>query len=376
MLGVTPQAMTRIMNTPLDSNSQRVVLLVFLGIALYACYWMIRPFLEPIILAMLIGLLAYPLHERLVNALRGRRAAASVLSCLALMLVLLIPTLVLLVAVLKQGVSYSVVVRDWASQENIHQIMAHPWVVDVRSGLTRVLPEGALDPDSIRQKAMAAAGTMGRQFADVSTSILGSLTRFAINFTLLVFVLFFVLRDHEMLVEFLHRALPLSRAQEESLFEEVRVVSKSALLGSLLTAVTQGIVGGIGLWLAGFPGLFWGAVMAFASLIPFVGTALVWAPAALFLLVTGQWEWAVFLALWGVVVVGSIDNFLRPLFMQGAKMNTAVVFFALIGGLQVFGLVGLVYGPLIFAIAMVLFRLYENEFAEFLHAQDKKGVPE
>jgi len=358
------------MNTPFDSGSQRAVLLVFLGVALYACYSMIKPFLEPIVMAMLIGLLSYPLHERLVTALRGRRGAAAVLSCLALLLVLLIPMLVLLVAVLKQGISYSIVVREWATPENVQHIMTHPWVIEVQSRLTRVLPEGALDPENVRAKALAAAGLMGRRFADVSTSILGSLTRFAVHFTLLVFVLFFVLRDHDKLIEFLHRALPLSRSQEETLFEEVKVVSKSALLGSLLTAITQGIVGGIGLWLAGFPGLFWGAVMAFASLIPFVGTALVWGPAALFLVFTGEWEWALFLALWGVVVVGSIDNFLRPLFMQGASMNTAVVFFSLIGGLQVFGLVGLIYGPLIFAVALVLFKLYEIEFAQFLSSQD------
>lgn len=358
------------MNAPLYSGSQRVALLVFLGVALYACYSMIRPFLGPIIMAMLVGVLAYPLHERLVIALHGRRAIASLLSCLALLFVLLIPALVLLEAVLEQGADYSIVVRDWATQENIHQAMTHPWVVEVRSWLTRVLPEGFLDPDNIREEARDVAGLMGRRFADVSTSILGSVTRFVVNFTLLLFVLFFVLRDHDGLIDFLHRALPLSRSQEDTLFEEIKAVSKSALLGSLLTALTQGVVGGIGLWLAGFPGLFWGAVMAFTSLIPFVGTALVWGPAALFLLFTGEWEWALFLLLWGVVVVGSIDNFLRPQFMRGASMNTAVVFFSLIGGLQAFGLVGLLYGPLIFAVALVLFRLYETEFSRFLDSQN------
>jgi len=213
---------------------------------------------------------------------------------------------------------------------------------------------------------------MGRQFADVSTSVLGSVTRSMVNLVLFLFVLYFVLRDHEQLIAFLHRALPLSRSEEELLFKEVRAVSKSALLGSLLTAATQGFVGGFGLWLAGFPGVFWGAVMALTSLVPFVGTALVWAPAALFLLVTGQWGWALFMVVWGVVVVGSIDNFLRPVFMQGARMNTVVVFFSLLGGLQVFGLIGLIYGPLIFAIALVLFRLYESAFTEFLDAQDNR----
>jgi len=357
------------MNSQFEGGSQRVVLLIFLGIALYACYWMVKPFLEPIIMAMLIGLLAFPVHQRLVTALRGRQTTAAIISCVALLLIILIPTLVLLVAVLKQGISYSIGVREWATQENVHQIMSHPWVLEVHSWLTKVLPEGALHPDNIRSKALEAAGLMGKQFASVSTSVLGSLTRLAINFMLLLFVLFFVLRDHDKLIRFLHRALPLSRTQEETLFDEVKIVSKSALLGSLLTAVTQGVVGGFALWLAGFPGIFWGAVMAFTSLIPLVGTALVWLPAALYLLVTGEWGWAVFMLLWGVLVVGSIDNFLRPMFMRGASMNTVVVFFSLIGGLQVFGLAGLIYGPLIFSMALVLFKLYESEFSQFLDSQ-------
>jgi predicted PurR-regulated permease PerM len=358
------------MKNRIAAGSNRVVLLLFLAVALCACFWLVKPFLQSIILAILIGLLAFPLHERLEHALRGRKSAASLLSCLALSLLFLIPLLVLMVAVLKQGINYSVIVRDWATQDNVHQLMTQPWVLQIQSWLTRILPEGSLEPDNIRDRALAAAGFMGGRFADISTSIVGSLTRFMINFVLLLFVLFFVLRDHDMLIAFLHRALPLAQSAEDRLFEEVKAVSKSALLGSLLTAITQGFVGGFGLWLAGFPGVFWGAVMAFTSLIPFVGTALVWLPAALFLLITGEWGWALFLVLWGVVVVGSIDNFLRPMFMQGASMSTVVIFFSLLGGLQAFGLVGLIYGPLIFSLALVLFRLYEKEFSEFLDSQD------
>jgi predicted PurR-regulated permease PerM len=358
------------MNHQFEGRSHRIVLLVFLGIALFASYWLIAPFLEPIILAILIGLLAQPLHERLVVALRGHNTTASLLSCLILALIVMIPVMVLLVAVLKQGISYSVLVRDWATQENIQHLMTHPWVVEIHSRLTKVLPEGALHVENIRDKALGLAGTVGKQFANVSTTILGSLTRSVVNGLLLLFVLFFVLRDHDKLIAFIHRALPLSTSEEEALFAEVKSVSKSALLGSLATAATQGVVGGFGLWLAGFPGVFWGAVMAFTSLIPLVGTALVWVPAALFLLVTGEWGWGLFLVIWGVVVVGSIDNFLRPLLMQGASMNTVMVFFSLIGGLQVFGLMGLIYGPLIFSITLVLFKMYENAFSEFLDSQD------
>jgi predicted PurR-regulated permease PerM len=358
------------MNPQFEGRSHRAVLLGFLALSLFASYWLIAPFLEPIILAILIGLLAYPAHERLVSALHGRKTLASLISCLLLSLLFLIPAVVLLVAVLKQGVNYSMVVKEWATQDNIHQLMAQPWVLSIQAWLTKILPEGALQADNIRARALAAAGLAGRQFADISTTIVGSMTRSMVNSMLLLFVLFFVLRDHDKLIAFIHRALPLSRSEEETLFEEVKSVSKSALLGSLATAVTQGIVGGFGLWLAGFPGVFWGAVMAFASLIPLVGTALIWAPAALYLLVIGEWGWALFLAVWGVVVVGSVDNFLRPMLMQGATMSTVVVFFSLIGGLQVFGLMGLIYGPLIFSITLVMFRLYENAFTDFLDSQN------
>ncbi len=128
----------------------------------------------------------------------------------------------------------------------------------------------------------------------------------------------------------------------------------------------------IGMWLAGFPGLFWGTMMGFASFIPVVGTALIWIPAAAYLFLTGDTTWAIFLTVWSIAVVGSIDNLLRPLLMQGsAGMNTLMIFFSLLGGLHLFGLMGLIYGPLIFAITMVLFNLYEEEFQDFLDRQDQ-----
>ena len=359
------------MNRFFEERSNQLILLGFLAVSLYACYWLVKPFLQPIILAMLIGMLAYPAHDWLVAKLNGRKNSAAMISTLVLALVFLIPALLVLVAILKQGVSYSVIAKEWATGDNIHHLLNQPIMLQVKEWLQRVLPHNALDPEAIKAQALTSARVVGRNFAGVSTAMLGSLTSFMIDFMLLLFALFFVLRDHDKLIVFIRHALPLSRSQEDMLLKEVRDVSKSALMGSLMTAVTQGIVGGFGLWLAGFPGLFWGAIMAVASLIPVVGTALIWVPASLYLFVTGDSGWAIFMMVWGVVVVGSIDNFLRPLFMQGATMTTVVVFFSLLGGLQVFGLIGVVYGPIIFSITLVFFKMYENEFADFLDAQDK-----
>ena len=188
----------------------------------------------------------------------------------------------------------------------------------------------------------------------------------------MLFVLFFLLRDHDTIIAAIRHILPLSRSQEDKLLEEVEKVSKSAVMGSFLTAIAQGFAGGIGMWLAGFQGLFWGTMMGFASFIPVVGTALIWIPAAIFLFLTGDTTWGIFLTIWSVAVVGSIDNLLRPFLMQGsAGMNTLMIFFSLLGGLHLFGLIGLIYGPLIFAITMVLFNIYEEEFKHFLDEQDQ-----
>jgi predicted PurR-regulated permease PerM len=359
------------MNRFFEERSNKLILLGFLAVSLYSCYWLVKPFLQPIILAMLIGMLTYPSHDWLVVKLHGRKNIAAMIGTLVLALVFLIPALLVLVAILKQGVSYSAVVMEWATGDNIHHLLNRPFMLEIKAWLGRVLPENALDPEVIKSQALTSARMVGKNFAGVSTAMLGSLTSFMIDFMLLLFALFFVLRDHHKLISFIRHALPLSRSQEDMLLKEVRDVSKSALMGSLLTAVTQGIVGGFGLWLAGFPALFWGAMMAVTSLIPIVGTALIWVPASIYLYVTGEAGWAVFMLVWGVVAVGSIDNFLRPLFMQGATMTTVVVFFSLLGGLQVFGLIGLIYGPIIFSITLVFFKMYENEFSDFLDAQDK-----
>ncbi|MEZ8386944.1 AI-2E family transporter, partial [Vibrio splendidus] len=188
----------------------------------------------------------------------------------------------------------------------------------------------------------------------------------------MLFVLFFLLRDHDKIISVVRHILPLSRSQEDKLLTEIEQVSKSAVMGSFLTAIAQGFAGGLGMWIAGFPGLFWGTMMGFASFIPVVGTALIWIPAATYLFLTGDTTWAIFLTVYCVAIVGSIDNLLRPLLMQGsAGMNTLMIFFSLLGGIQLFGLIGLIYGPLIFAITIVLFNIYDEEFKDFLNQQDK-----
>lgn len=349
------------------------VLIVALCIALFGCYQLIAPYNHAIIIAFILSLLIFPLHQRLENRLAQRKNTAALLSCVVLTFVIVIPALFVSAAIIQQGSHFAQTVYQWGNEGGLQTALNHPWLINLLSFTNQYLPFHEVSPQQIAQNVAQFATTFGGTLVAISAKVVGDITHFILHFFLMLFVLFFLLRDHDKMINLLRHILPLSRSQEDKLLHEVEQVSKSAILGSFLTAIAQGIAGGFAMWLVGLPGLFWGTMMAFASFIPLIGTALIWLPATLYLLLIDEMAWAIFLFVWSIAVVGSIDNILRPLLMQGgAGMNTLMIFFSLLGGIQLFGLIGLIYGPLIFAITIVLFHLYEQEFAHFLSHKDRR----
>nr|WP_155676876.1 AI-2E family transporter [Aliivibrio fischeri] len=353
-------------------NSSHWVLIAALLAAGYACFLLIEPYLNPIILAFIMSLLFAPLHNKISDRLPNSPNSAAILSCMALTFIIAIPLFFVFIAIVQQGATFSKDAYHWVIDGGIQTLFQHPFVAKVLSFINKYLPFDAIDPAEVTQKVAQLASQIGTRIVGMSAQIVGDVTNILMNFFLMLFVLFFLLRDQDKIISAFRHVLPLSRSQEDRLLDEIEQVSKSAVLGSFLTAIAQGIAGGFAMWLAGFPGLFWGTMMGFASFIPVVGTALIWVPATIYLLLTNQWEWAIFLTAWGVLVVGSIDNIVRPLLMQGnSGMNTLLIFFSLLGGIQLYGLIGLIYGPIIFALTLVLFNMYETEFKSFLDQQDK-----
>lgn len=362
-----------IVSQPFKVESRHWMLVVALIIAGYASYRIIEPYLGPIIMAVIISLLCHPMHEKIRGKMPGSPNIASLLSCTLLTFIIMIPMLVVFSSIVHQGTTFSKESYTWLTDGGAKELFAHPYVQKSFALIDKYSPFKSIDPQEVLQKIASIASQLGSTLLNVSTKLLGDVTNFLMSFILMLFVLFFLLRDHDKMVATVRNVLPLSRSQEDALFSEVQTVAKSAVLGSFMTALAQGVAGGFAMWLCGFPGLFWGSMMAFASFIPVVGTALIWVPVTLYLLLLGQWEWALFLTGWGIIVVGSIDNVLRPLLMQGgdSNMNTLLIFFSILGGLQLFGLIGLIYGPIIFGVTLVLFKLYEIEFKDFLEHQDR-----
>lgn len=351
----------------------RPFLLVLLFFSFALAYQILAPFLNVIIFGVVIASLLYPLQLRLVKAYGGRRNLAATTVMTVLVFLILIPLFFFFSALVKQGLDSVAQVNDWIRAGNLERFLAHPKLKEFYGWLSEHLAFLQLDQlvhldrVKIQDSLLQFGKNFGQFLVSRGASLLGDMAGVIMHFFLMVFVCFYLIRDGEELVESIKYLSPLRSSQEDRIIDKIRAVARSALLGSFVTALCQGLAGAIGLAIVGMPGLFWGTVMGFCSFIPVVGTALIWVPAVGYLMLLGKWKLASFLGLWCIILVGSIDNFLRPMFMKGqAEMSTFYIFLSIIGGVQYFGLAGVLYGPLILAFAKVMLYIYQVEYQDLL----------
>ncbi len=359
--------------SPGEPQRGRWALLALLAGALYLAFRIVKPFLHPILLAVILAPLVHPVYGWLRHRLRGKSGLAAFLTCALLVLMMLGPLALVTTALIAQGVESVQAVQGWVESGRLDELLAAPWLERARPLMQKYLP--LVDPDRVDLAAMLveASKKLGSFLLAKGGALLSGTGWLLSQMLLMLFVLFYLLCEGEQLLAHLRRLSPLRASQSQLLIERFRAVSRSAVLGTFATAIAQGIAGGIGLAVVGIPALFWGAMMALASLIPVVGTTLIWGPAAVYLLLAGRPWAALFLVLYSAIVVGSIDNFLRPVLMRGeAGMSTVFLFFAILGGMQAFGLLGVIYGPVVFALCAALLSLYETEYRDFLEGQAQR----
>ncbi len=341
------------------------VLFLSLGLALYVIW----PFIDPIIMAGVMATLFFPLQERLLRRMPGKRNLAALITLSLITLVIVIPVLLFLVALITQGIAMAEGISKWLGGVDITRLQENPRVTQVLVWLQEHLRFVGLESLDLRKQLVGASTSVGQTLLRGGTSLLGNMVNFVMDFAIMLFLTFYLLRDGRAMVNSLMYLSPLREGQEERILARIKAVTRSVFLGSFLTAVCQGIAGGIAMAIVGIPPLFWGAMLGLASLVPIVGTAMVWVPATAYLALIGSYKSALFFAAWCAIVVGSIDNFLRPFLMQGqAQMSPFYIFLAIIGGLQVFGLAGILYGPLVIAFATVMLYIYKHEYHAVLQA--------
>jgi predicted PurR-regulated permease PerM len=353
-----------------QTRARRLFLLALLFFFLYLVFLVFRPYLGTLVFAAVLASVCYPFHARISLRVKGRENLAALLTSALLVVIVVVPLVCFSAALVAQGAESFSKANAWLQEANLQRILSGKWVQPFHAMVQGLLARLGVDQVSLREVLMKASSALGQLVLSWGKGFVGDVTGLLVRFLLLIVLVFYLIRDGKAILTRLRHLSPLSPEQEGRLIQRVRSLSRSVVLANVATAVAQGIAGGIGLWIAGIPALFWGTMMAFTSLIPVVGTAIVWLPAVCYLLILGSWGKAVFLAAWCALVVGSIDNFLRPFLMKGeGEISSIYLFFAILGGIQLFGIVGILYGPLILGVTAVLLYLYELEYSEVLREE-------
>lgn len=331
-----------------------LVTLAFLGL--------IRDFLVPIFWAAVLATLFYPVHERWLEATGGRAALAAVLTILTIVFIVILPMFFVGRAVVDQSMALYEQIR---SGEIDVQAM-----VSYVEGLVPVvgdyLARYGIDAAGIRDSISGTAVTVSQFIASRALDLGQDALRISILFFLMLYVLFFFLRDGERILEAIIRALPLGDRRERALFSQFAAVTRATLKGTFVVGAVQGGLGGLIFWMLGLPApVFWGVVMTLLSLLPAIGSGLVWGPAVLILLLTGDVVRGLVLLAVGMLLIGLIDNILRPILVgRETQMPDYLILLATLGGLAIFGLSGFVIGPVIAALFLTVWQMFGDEYAE------------
>ena len=343
-----------------ETSLQRKTLLLLLALVTIAFIWILLPFYGAIFWAVALGILFAPLQRKLLLMLKGQRNLATFATlgiCTVIAILPVIVTTALLVqevAMLYNDVqSGKINVASYVMQfKDILPMNVQNWLdrfgLGNIAGLSEKVSKGALE---------------GSQFFATQVFSFGQSTfELVVSFFIMLYLLYFFIRDGQQMVRSIRNAVPLAEQQKRLLQLKLRRVVRASVKGNLAVAITQGALGGLMFWFLGIhSSLFWAVLMMFLSLLPAVGAGIVWAPVAIYFLGTGQvWE-GVVLALYGVLVIGMVDNVLRPILVgKDTKMPDFLILISTLGGMAIFGLNGFVIGPLIAALFLSSWGLFSG----------------
>lgn len=340
--------------TPRFQNGLFAWLLVGVTLAFALVLW---PLWSAVLWAAIIAMVFHRFNAKLVQRLHGRRNLASLITLGLVVLIVILPLLVLGASLVQEAAR--LMGRVQSADASLATAADH-LVTALPRPVTELLERMGLgDPASIRQRISTGVGQASRLIATQVLSIGQNTLNLVVNFFITLYVAFFLLRDGKALVALITRTLPLRADHKRELLGKFFVVTRATVKGNLLVAVVQGALGGIAFAVLGVNGaVLWGVVMAVLSLLPAVGAALVWGPVAGWLMFQGEWVKGVGLVVYGVLVIGLVDNVLRPVLVgKDTRMPDYVVLVTTVGGMALLGINGFVVGPLIAAMFIAVWGI-------------------
>jgi predicted PurR-regulated permease PerM len=335
------------------TTQKRLGTALFYGILVvlaYLVFLVFEPFLAPLAWAVVLVVVSYPVYARLARKWNPTLAATA--STVGVILILIVPALLVTGAFVHQGVE--------AVQEVQQQIQSghFSWVNDLWLRVQARFPDA--NPGNlttvIHRYADAGAAYLGSRLG----AVLRNTAVFLFHLAVMILAMFYLFRDGDSIVARLREVLPFEKSHRDKMIDETRELIFASVTSSLVAAVAHGILGGLAFGLTGIRApIFWGVMMGFFSLIPLVGSALIWVPAAVSLMVDGHIGMGIALMIFCSVIVGLVDNIIRPWMISGrAEMGGLVVFISVLGGISVFGMLGVVLGPIVVAAGASMLDLY------------------
>lgn len=346
-----------------ENQFQRAFLLLLVVGMSAAFVFMIRDFLQVILLAAVFAGVCHPIYRRFQKLLRGRAAASALLTILLLVVIVVAPLVALGGLLVQQALLVTEIVGP-RLQSLVTGSAQFERLFEYVPMHERLLPYR----DQIVQKAGELIGALGTGLVASVTGTIGGTVIVLVQLVIFLYTMFFLLIDGRKMLDAALVYVPLSEQNKELMIEKFVSVSRATLKGTVLIGLLQGTLSGLAFWVAGIQGaVFWGALMTALSIIPGVGGALVWVPAALTMMLSGYVLGGVLLAGFCALVVGSVDNLLRPVLVgRDTSLHELFIFFSTIGGLILFGPMGFVLGPVLAALFVTAWEIYGRTFKEDL----------
>jgi predicted PurR-regulated permease PerM len=348
--------------------------LILLALVTLVFLFLLWPFFAPLLWACIIAVLFHPMQAWLTRRWGRRPNLTALVTLLACVVLVVIPVLLLLGSFLQQGLSIY-------QRIEAGELQPAQYVDNVREAfpaLQSLLERFDINMDTLRENASSAALGASQVLARHALAVGQGTFGFVLKLGLMLYVAFFLLRDGRALVDALVRAMPLGDDRERMLFRKFAEVARATVKGNLVVAIVQGALGGLIFWILGLPAaLLWAVVMTVLSLLPAVGAAIVWLPAAIYLYAVGEAVSATVLILYGVLIIGLADNVLRPYLVgRDTKLPDWMVLLSTLGGLAMVGINGFVVGPLVAVLFIAFWQIFSTEFNPRNQArQAETGLP-
>lgn len=333
-----------------------------IGVTVYLNYLILKPFLSPVLLGVIFSIVFYPVYIKLLKFTKGKKGIASLVVCLLVTIIIIIPLIFLTGSIVSEIISLYERIDaavQAGSYKDLLPFLDDKTLQNLYQKVNRYLMALQMDTKNIFLNTLKESSYFG---ISMLTGSIKNLSLFIVNLFLMLFTMYYLLKDSNMIAAEVKGLIPLPEHQKERIFSRLKDIIYATIYGTLICGAIQGFLGGLAFWVLGLTSpVLWGVIMGLLAVFPVFGAFFIWLPASVILLIQGNYISAITLLLWGVFIISLIDNLIWPLLVSGrAMLHPLATFFSFLGGIIVFGPIGLFIGPFVFALFLILLDIVKE----------------